>query len=78
MKSYLETAWEQEIYSKKFLKYLNPRSVTVGKLHVCWSRVRHNVRDNRRAELKVKLLTGANILQANRSCFNQYAVDPSC
>ena len=78
MNSYLETVWEQEIYSKKSLKYLNPRSVTVGKLHMCWSSVRHNVRDNRRAELKVKVLTGAYILQANRSCFNQYAVDPSC
>ena len=77
MNSYLETVWEQEIYSKKSLKYLNPRSVTVGKLHMCWSSVRHNVRDNRRAELKVKVLTGAYILQANRSCFNQYAVDPS-
>ena len=77
MNSYLEAVWEQEIYSKKYLKYLNPHSVTVGKLHVCWSSVRHNVRDNRRAELKVKVLTGAYILQANRSCFNQYAVDPS-
>ena len=36
--------------------------------------------DNRRAELKVKILTGAYILQANRdrACFNQYAVDPVC
>ena len=78
MNSYLETVWEQEIYSKKSLKYLNPRSVTVGKLHVCWSSVWHNVRDNRKAELKVKVLTGSYILQANRSCFNQYAVDPPC
>ena len=56
MNIYLETVWEQEIYSKKSLKYLNSSSVTVRKLHVCWSSVRHNVRDNRRAELKVKVL----------------------
>ena len=78
MNSYLETVWDQEIYSKKSLKYLNPCSVTVRKPHVCWSSVRHNERDNRKAELKVKVLTGAYILQANRSCFNQYTVDPSC
>ena len=36
------------------------------------------MRDSKRAELKVKLLTSMYILQANRSCFNQYAVDPMC
>ena len=41
MNSYLETDLKQEIYSKKSLKYLNPRSVTVGKLYMCWSSVRH-------------------------------------
>ena len=75
--SYLESIWEQEIYSKKYSKYINRHSVTVGKLHVCWSSVKHNVRDNRSAELKVKVLTGSYIQQANRSCFNQYAVDLS-
>ena len=71
MISYLEPIWEQEIYSKKSSKYLNSHSVTVGKLYLCWSSVRHNVRDYGRAELKVKVLTGSYILQANRSCFNQ-------
>ena len=72
MNYYMESAWEWEICSKKSLKYLNPRSVAVGTIHVCWSSVRHNIRDNRRAELKVKLLNGPYILHANRSCFNQY------
>ena len=70
MNSYLESIWEQKIYSKKSSKYLNLHSVTVGMLHVCWSSIRHNVRDYGRAELKVKVLTGSYILQANRSCFN--------
>ena len=78
MNSYFESVWEKEVYSKKSLKYLNPRLVAVGKLHVSWSSVRHKVRDTRRAELKVKVLTGSYILQANRSCLNQYAVDSSC
>ena len=28
--------------------------------------------------MKVKILTGTYILQANRASFNQYAVDPTC
>ena len=69
---YLETCWEQEILCKESLKYmyLNPKSVVVGTPRVWWSSVRYNIRDNRRAELKVKILTGAYILQANGSCFN--------
>ena len=63
MNCYLESACEQEICSKKSLKYLSPRSVAVGILHVCWSSIRHNIRDKRRTELKVKLLTGLYILQ---------------
>ena len=52
--------------------------MSVGSSHSCWSSVRDNVHDSKRAELKVKILTGSYILQANRSCFNQYAIDPNC
>ena len=76
--SYLEARWEQEILYKKSLKYLDPKSVVVGIPHICWSSVRYNIRDNRRAEMKVKILTGTYILQANRASFNKYAVDPTC
>ena len=34
--------------------------------------------DNKRAQLKCKILTGTYILQGNRAVFNQYAVDPAC
>ena len=60
---YLETCWEQENLGKESLKYmyLNPKSVVVGTPRVWWSSVRYNIRDNRRSELKVKILTGAYI-----------------
>ena len=75
---FVETAWKNDIRDKSSLKYLNPQSVSVGSSHSCWSSVRDNVHDSKRAELKVKILTGSYILQANRSCFNQYAIDPTC
>ena len=34
--------------------------------------------NNKRAQLKCKLLTGTYILQGNRAVFNQHAVDPMC
>ena len=43
-----------------------------------YSTVRLNTFDNKRAQLKCKILTGTNILQGNRAVFNQYAVDPTC
>ncbi|MCW4345831.1 MAG: reverse transcriptase family protein [Candidatus Thiodiazotropha endolucinida] len=78
MNCFINKKWEQDILNKTSLKYINSLTVTVGIPHHCWSSVRHNIQDNRRAELKVRVLTGTYILQANRSCFNQYAVDPTC
>ena len=43
-----------------------------------WGTVRSNILDNKRAQLKCKLLTGTYILQGNRAAFNQYTVDPTC
>ena len=34
--------------------------------------------DNKRAQLKCKLLTDSYILQGNRAAFNQHTVDPTC
>ena len=34
--------------------------------------------DNKRSQLKCKLLTGTYILQGNRAAFNQYTIDPTC
>ena len=50
----------------------------IGNCHHVWSTVRINVHDNRRAQIKCKLLTGTYILQTNRATFNQYAVNPTC
>ena len=50
----------------------------IGSRHHVWSTVRDNVHDNRRTQIKCKLLTGTYILQANRAAFNQHAVNPTC
>lgn len=76
--SYVEEQWKKETLSKSSLKYVNPDNLKVGQNHPVWSTVRCNVMDNKRAQLKCKLLTGTYLLQGNRAVFNQYAVDPTC
>ena len=43
-----------------------------------WSFVRDNPSDVQKAAIKTRILTGCYTLQANRSKFNQYKVDPTC
>jgi hypothetical protein len=49
-----------------------------GKPHSTWSFVRDNPTDVQKAAIKTRILTGCYTLQANRSKFNQYNVDPTC
>ena len=58
--------------------FINPNSLKVGKTHPVWSTVRNSLIDNKRAQLKCKVLTGTYILQGNRATFNQYTVDDTC
>ena len=74
----VEESWRNDIASKSSLKYLNPESVKVGKVHQIYSSVRSNTLDVRRAEVKARLLTGTYTLQSNRAKFNQYKVSPTC
>ena len=74
---YVEKKWKEEIKEKRSLKYLNPDSLKVGQTHHVYSTVRPNKEDNKRSELKVKLLLGTYTLQSNKSVFNQHGVDPT-
>ena len=74
---YIENSWKNEIYGKSSLKYLNQDILSVGKPHPVWASVRYNIQDRKKAELKVKLLTGSYTLQANRAKFNRYTVNPT-
>ena len=76
--SHIEASWRSEISSKLALKYVNPLLLKVGKAHPIWATVRNGIADNRRAQLKCKLLTGSYILQGNMAAFNQYTVDATC
>lgn len=64
--------------AKVALKYVNPDSLKVGKAHPVWATVRNTISDNKRAQLKCKVLTGTYILQGYRAAFNQYTVDATC
>ena len=76
--TFVENSWKTEVVTKPSLKYVNSESLKVGQSHPIWSTVRLNTLDNKRAQLKCKILTGTYILQGNRTVFNQYAVDPTC
>ena len=76
--SHIEAMWRADIGEKSSLKYVNPNFLKVGKSHHVWSTVRNCLTDNKRAQLKCKLLTGTYILQGNRAAFNQYTIDPTC
>ena len=60
------------------LKYINPDSLNVGSEHPVLATVRNSITDNRRAQLKCRLLSGTYTLQGNRAAFNQYIVDATC
>ena len=76
--AHVEQQWKEEIVSKASLKYLNPDCIKVGKVHPVFATVRNNTYDTRRAEVKVRLLTGTYTLQYNRAKFNQFNVSPIC
>ena len=66
-----------EVENKPALKYMNPDILKVGQSHHVLSTL-CNIMDNKRAQLKCKLLTGTYILQGNRAACNQHTVDPMC
>ena len=46
--------------------------------HQIWDSVNPNVKDVKRASIKVRLATGTYILQTTKARFNQNSVDPTC
>ncbi len=51
---------------------------TSGKIHPNMQTTNNSMRVINRLPVKLKLLTGTYILQANRVAFNQNEVDPTC
>ena len=48
------------------------------KSNAVWKTVRNSPKDVEKAAIKARILTGTYTLQANRSKFNQYTLDPTC
>lgn len=76
--AYVEQQWKEDMTSKSSLEYLNPGSVKVGKAHPVFPTVRNNTHDAKRAEVKVRILTGTCTLQSNRAKLSQFNVSPIC
>ena len=63
---------------KQSLKYLNVKSLRVGKVHQSLSMLPNDVRAVKTGNTKMRLLTDTYTLQENRAMFNQHAVDDTC
>jgi hypothetical protein len=63
--------------NKSSLKFMSKTLCQFGKQHSTWSFVRDNPTDVQKAAITTRILTGCYTLQANRSKFNQYKVDPT-
>ena len=78
MDKYVQQQWHEDAQSKSTLKYLNIDHCKFGCVHNVWKLKSHSTRDLRRAQIKVKLLTGPYILQSSRSKFNKSAISDIC
>ncbi|MCW4345464.1 MAG: reverse transcriptase domain-containing protein, partial [Candidatus Thiodiazotropha endolucinida] len=75
---YTKSQWQSEANEKSSLKYLNFAACGVGQVHNSWASTSNSVRDVRRAQIKVRMLTGSYVLQSNRAKFNKAEVSPAC
>ena len=57
--THVELIWKGDIENKSTLKYLNPKSLKVSKIHQVYDHVDNSTFDIRRAEVKARLLTGS-------------------
>ena len=64
--------------SKSSLEMMSVNQLKIGTCHPVWKTVRNSPKDVEKAAIKARVLTGTYTLQANRSKFNQYSVDPTC
>ena len=64
--------------SKSSLAMISVSQLQIGVCHPVWKTVRNSPNDVEKAAIKARILTGTYTLQANRSKFKQYTVDPTC
>jgi hypothetical protein len=82
VKKACNTYWYREISEMAALypslKYLNGRLYNPGSCHPAVTSVTESQADIKRFPLSQRFLTGTVTLQANRSKFNQFQVEPTC
>jgi hypothetical protein len=78
IRTYWKDALCQDAIQKSSLRYLALDACSFGKPHPVWSSSQYSLQGTRHSYVKAKLLLGVYTLQANRTVFNQNAVDPTC
>ncbi len=65
------------VYSKK-ARFLNPHAYSIGKSHPIIRFASKHVKEIPKCNIKLQLIIGSYILQAQRARFNQFSVKPEC
>ncbi|CAC5411097.1 unnamed protein product [Mytilus coruscus] len=74
---YWSSIWTIECNTKSTLKHLSLQKDPVNNPHNIWKCVRNNQYDIKKAELKLKLVTGTYMLQSTRAKFSKN-IHPNC
>ena len=81
-KTHVYRYWQDEIINisnyYRFLTYLNPDIYTPRKIHPLLQIPIISSRESNRIAIKLKVMSGAYVLQSNRANFNKNKVDPTC
>ena len=82
VKRKLESAWRLKISEmaegKSSLQFLSIKSMKIGSVHNIWTFAGYDSVSIKKANVKVRLLTGVYTLQYNRSKFNKHKVSATC
>lgn len=76
--NYWENLWKEEKLEKSTLKHLNIQQCPLGTPHQVWKTIQHNSIEVKKAETKVRLLTGTYMLQEKKAKFNKNATTEIC
>ncbi len=75
---HLAEEWNQNLQNKSSTSYLQIPTKPTQETHQVWKTVPNNTRSTKKANIKVKILTGTYTLQSNRARYNQHSVPATC
>ena len=78
VKQHIEIYWEEAWIEEKQVKFLNLQHPLFGNSHQVWKTVPKNSMEEKKAEVKTRLLTGTYILKETKAKFSRNTDTPLC